>query len=1049
MKAFLTRLLFIIAILLVISILSWTPSKAQTISQEGQYQGYQKVLGAMWVDSLFKIPMRPLTKWKYTNSTVGNIGLLQVNPADSLPYYGRNDNTWWRFLTINDTDLIKHLVDTGSIQTISLSTMDSLHISDGNTIWMPYLRKSDSTLSWVTVTQLNDSMSVMRIFVTTSINDTAISVRNFALTALADTAAAIRASMTGGAGVSSITATSPLTATGTATVTIGINTITATSVLANTTTANATPAQSISYSSAYNTSSNLVSRDANGNTHSNNFESATTGYASVGTYSFTSATSRINVFSSGSGTCTVILTDAKTLNNGHIYEFNNNGSGSMYIKDNSTGNLFTLLSGGYAYVILLSNSFSAGQWDYHFALPANAKYGTLGLTITGTASVTSTINASNFSGSSSGTNTGDQTIVATGVMTATGTSTVTVGMPAATGSNGGYLTLTDWNTFNGKGIGTVTSISTTTPLSGGPITGTGTIAISKATTLTDGYLSATDWTTFNGKGSGTVKSVGLIGSSTMSVTGTASPITTSGTYTLTVPASSIGTVNLSATGSPSATTFLRGDNTWGTPPNSGGTVTSLQVVSNAAAYSVTPNSAITSSGIYSIIPTGTSSQFVKGDGSKDGTTYLSTAVTSIKVVSNLTCYSITPTTTVTSSGVYSLVATGTSSQFAKGDGSLDGNTYLTSNQTITVSGAVTGSGTNSISTTLSASVVGIANLSATGTPSATTYLRGDNTWGTPSGGVTPGGNTNAVQYNNSGTFGGASEFEISSDGNLASVTQSYTTTASSPVSGRLKMYSSSLNGAPEIHTVTDGGTEAPLQTAIRVKTQGRFYTNGTSLITEGFYSSAAGLSGSTTFNLITYDAINTAPNFLYYKVTTAASANSQAELYYGFTGRDAIIGNDAAGGGSQLTIIFCLPNYASTQRVFAGYAATFGNIGTTADPSAQLNTVGVGKDAADATLQFMFNNGSGTATKISTGITPTANDVYIVTVTLPSNTTTETVSITRKKKGSADIFASSTASSKIPTAGTLMYSHALSNTGAASVAVSIGVISFTEEKYGF
>ena len=34
-------------------------------------------------------------------------------------------------------------------------------------------------------------------------------------------------------------------------------------------------------------------------------------------------------------------------------------------------------------------------------------------------------------------------------------------------------------------------------------------------------------------------------------------------------------------------------------PSSGGTITSLQVVSNAAAYSVTPNSAITSSGIYS------------------------------------------------------------------------------------------------------------------------------------------------------------------------------------------------------------------------------------------------------------------------------------------------------------------------------------------------------------------------------------------------------------------------------------------------------------------
>lgn len=53
---------------------------------------------------------------------------------------------------------------------------------------------------------------------------------------------------------------------------------------------------------------------------------------------------------------------------------------------------------------------------------------------------------------------------------------------------------------------------------------------------------------------------------------------------------------------------------------------------------------------------------------------------------------------------------------------------------ISLTGAVTGSmstgGTSGINTTLSNSVVGITNLSATGTPSASNYLRGDNTWAT-------------------------------------------------------------------------------------------------------------------------------------------------------------------------------------------------------------------------------------------------------------------------------------------------------------------------------
>lgn len=52
---------------------------------------------------------------------------------------------------------------------------------------------------------------------------------------------------------------------------------------------------------------------------------------------------------------------------------------------------------------------------------------------------------------------------------------------------------------------------------------------------------------------------------------------------------------------------------------------------------------------------------------------------------------------------------GTASQFVKGNGTLDSNTYLTSNQTITLTGGATGSGTTSIAVTLTnASVTGQA-----------------------------------------------------------------------------------------------------------------------------------------------------------------------------------------------------------------------------------------------------------------------------------------------------------------------------------------------------
>jgi hypothetical protein len=71
---------------------------------------------------------------------------------------------------------------------------------------------------------------------------------------------------------------------------------------------------------------------------------------------------------------------------------------------------------------------------------------------------------------------------------------------------------------------------------------------------------------------------------------------------------SVGTVDLSATGTPSATTFLRGDNTWA----AAGTVSSVGL-SMPAAFTVT-NSPVTGSGTLTVTGSGTTSQYVDGTG---------------------------------------------------------------------------------------------------------------------------------------------------------------------------------------------------------------------------------------------------------------------------------------------------------------------------------------------------------------------------------------------------------------------------------------------------
>lgn len=80
---------------------------------------------------------------------------------------------------------------------------------------------------------------------------------------------------------------------------------------------------------------------------------------------------------------------------------------------------------------------------------------------------------------------------------------------AATAANG-YLSSTDWNTFNTK-VSATRAINTTAPLSGGgDLSADRTLAITQAATAANGYLSSTDWNTFNTKASNTLNNLGSV-----------------------------------------------------------------------------------------------------------------------------------------------------------------------------------------------------------------------------------------------------------------------------------------------------------------------------------------------------------------------------------------------------------------------------------------------------------------------------------------------------------------------------------------------------------
>jgi hypothetical protein len=125
------------------------------------------------------------------------------------------------------------------------------------------------------------------------------------------------------------------------------------------------------------------------------------------------------------------------------------------------------------------------------------------------------------------TSSGVTSVTGTAPVVSSGGTTPAISMAAATTSANGYLTSTDWNTFNGKqgsitltttgssgaatlvgttlnipqysggGGGTVTEVTANAPLSVTSGTTTPDLTLAQATALANGFLSSTDWSTFN------------------------------------------------------------------------------------------------------------------------------------------------------------------------------------------------------------------------------------------------------------------------------------------------------------------------------------------------------------------------------------------------------------------------------------------------------------------------------------------------------------------------------------------------------------------------
>lgn len=340
----------------------------------------------------------------------------------------------------------------------------------------------------------------------------------------------------------------------------------------------------------------------------------------------------------------------------------------------------------------------------------------------------------------------------TSPISSSGGTTPAISISLANSTTSGYLSSTDWNTFNGKqtaytnlsaigalvnsagwlynnGSGTFSystptagdvgavptsrTISTSAPLAGGgALSGNLTLSITQATTSTNGYLSSTDWNTFNNKqaalvSGSNIKTVGgnsLLGSGDVGVIGELYGGTGQSSYTLgdTLYSSATNTLSKLAGNTTTTRQFLRqvGTGTVSAAP-AWDTVTKTDVglgnVENTALSTWAGSTNLTTLGI---VATGT------WQGSIIGPTYGGTGVNNGSRTLTIS----------TNSGTVSFSNASTTLTVAN-TASVSGTN--TGDQTITLSGDVSGSGTGAITTTL-------ATVTATkGGTGQTTYTVGD------------------------------------------------------------------------------------------------------------------------------------------------------------------------------------------------------------------------------------------------------------------------------------------------------------------------------------
>lgn len=158
-----------------------------------------------------------------------------------------------------------------------------------------------------------------------------------------------------------------------------------------------------------------------------------------------------------------------------------------------------------------------------------------------------------------------------------------------------------------------------------------------------------------------------------------------------------------------------------------------------------------------------------------------------------------------------------------------------------------------------------------------------------------------------------------------------------------------------------------------------------------------------------------------------------------------VLANGVPVAGFTLCLYFTLTNVINVMQLFFGFVGNaIGAVGGANVPSQFINSIGLGRDSGDTNLQFMINNGSGTAQKTDLGVTHTslANQLLRLVITCDGFGNC-TITLTNMESGGLQYTQSyPTATAKLPAAqastGSSMMPLFYVNNGGQASTVSFG-----------